>query len=186
MKVNVDEFADEQLMELVQKGKFNYMETLFTKYKTPLYNYFLKCTASLEDSKDLTQIVFVRVMKYRNSFDSTKTFRVWIFQIARNLVKDHFRKLKIHHDQFSAIEILPEYEDDNLTKEQLEREELLHVAISKLPPDKRELIVMSKFQGLKYEEIARIRDVTVSAIKVQVHRTMSQLRNLFFEENEKI
>lgn len=50
-----------------------------------------------------------------------------------------------------------------------------------LPDEKRELLVLSKFQGLKYEQIAKMRDTTVSNIKVQVHRTIKELKENYFE-----
>ncbi len=179
-----EELADEQVMHLVQNGKLNYMELIFNRYKKPLYNYFLKCTLDADDSSDLTQIVFVRVMKYRASFKPDHDFRIWLFQIARNLVKDHFRKMKVHRDQFNPVDHLPEHAAEDTAGEQAEREVRLHKALAKLPPEKRELLVMSKFQGMKYEQIAEIRDMTVSAIKVQVHRTIAQLRKIYFEVNE--
>ncbi len=179
-----DDLADEQVMILVQKGKLNYMELLFQRYKKPLYNYFLKSTLDTDESNDLTQITFVRVMKYRGSFNADRGFKVWLFQIARNLIKDHYRKMKVYRDQFSMIENIPEYAEEDVTNEQLDRERKLHQALAKLPDEKREILVMSKFQGLKYEEIAKIREMSVSAIKVQVHRTMGQLRKLYFEQTD--
>ena len=54
-------------------------------------------------------------------------------------------------------------------------------ALHQLPEEKRELLVLSKFQGMKYEQIAELKDVSVSAIKVQVHRTIKQLKDIYFE-----
>lgn len=169
-------------MELVKFGKLNFMELLFMRYQKQLYNYFLKCTLDQEDSRDLTQNVFIRVMKYRNSFREDRGFRVWLFQIARNLVKDHYRKSGIYRNQFSPVDQMPEPAGEEIDGEQLEREEKLHKALRLLPPDKRELLVMGKFQGLKYDEIARIRDMSVGAVKVQIHRTIAELRRIYFEE----
>ena len=176
------ELADEKLMAMVQQGKLNYMELLFVKYQKQIYNYFLKCTLDREESHDLTQNTFVRVMKYRNSFKADRGFRVWLFQIARNQVKDHYRSRQNTLDQVNHEEDVTSLADESISHEQMEQEQHLHAALSKLPPDKRELLVMSKFQGLKYEEIAEIRDSSVSAIKVQVHRTIAQLRKIYFEE----
>ena len=169
-------------MGLVQLGKLNYMELLFVRYQKQLYNYFLKCTLHREDSRDLTQNTFVRVLKYRNSFRVDHGFRVWLFQIARNLAKDHFRDRQADHEQFHPLEQLPDPAGEEIAKERLEREEMLHKALTLLAPDKRELLALGKFQGLKYEEIARIRDTSVGAVKVQMHRTIAELRRIYFEE----
>lgn len=179
------ELADEQLMELVKLGKLNFMELLFMRYQKQLYNYFLKCTLDREESQDLTQNTFIRVMKYRNSFKVDRGFRVWLFQIARNLVRDHFRAASIQRERLNPLKHLPEQTTDEVDAEQLEREEKLYRALGQLPPEKRELLVMGKFQGMKYEEIAKIRDMTVSAVKVQIHRTIAELRKIYFAEQSK-
>ncbi|MBV6645617.1 MAG: sigma-70 family RNA polymerase sigma factor [Cyclobacteriaceae bacterium] len=175
------ELTDEQLMINLQREKFDDLQHLFDRYQVRLYNYFLKCTLDVEESKDLTQMTFIRVMKYRASFKAGHRFQFWLFQIARNLLKDHFRKLKVYRDQFSPVEHLPEHAEED-TAGLIEQEEKLHQALALLEPDKRELLVMSKFQKMKYEEIAEIRGVSVSAIKVQVHRTIAKLRKIYFEE----
>jgi len=155
---------------------------LFNRYQKQLYNYFLKCTLNPDESQDLTQNAFVRVMKYRSSYNVMYSFRVWLFQIARNLVKDYFRIARIYRNQFNPLDHLQNHAADELDSEQLEREEKLHKALALLPPEKRELLVMGKFQGMKYEEIAAIRGMSVGAVKVQVHRTVAELRRIYFEE----
>ena len=99
-----------------------------------------------------------------------------MFQIARNMVKDHFKKMKVHSDYFNPAAIMPDVID-----EQEERESQLYKAMKKLPDEKRELLVLSKFDGLKYEQIATLRKTTVSNIKVQVHRIMKELKDIYFE-----
>jgi RNA polymerase sigma-70 factor (ECF subfamily) len=176
------QLSDEKLMSLVQLGKLNYMELLFVRYQKQLFNYFLKCTFDREASQDLTQNTFVRVLKYRKSFKNDRGFRIWLFQIARNQVKDHFGNSRDIPDQLSQVDHLPDPGGENLNEERMRNEEKLYKALGMLPQDKRELLVMTKFQGMKYEEIAKIRDQSISAIKVQVHRTIAQLRKIYFED----
>lgn len=179
------EASDEQLMMAVQKDQLDKLNELFDRYQKRLYNYFLKSTLDVEESSDLTQNVFIRVMKYRKSYKPGSNFELWVFQIARNQLKDHFRKLKIHNDRFNSVDVLPEVTDET-DEVQREREERLVRAMKKLPGDKRELLVLSKFQGMKYEQIAELRCSSVSAVKVQVHRTIKQLRELYFQETDNV
>lgn len=170
-------------MAQVQQDGLDKLNILCTRYQKRIYNYFLKATMDVEDSADLAQNVFIRVLKYRNSYRQGSSFELWLFQIARNQLKDHFRKRKIHNDHFHQVEEVPDYADDG-DAHQLEREHKLMRAMAKLPDDKRELLVLSKFQGMKYEQLAELRSVSVSAIKVQVHRTIRQLKELYFETTE--
>lgn len=172
--------TDEQLMSLVKAGQLDYLNEVFNRYSKRIYNYFLKSTLERADSDDLTQDLFIRVMKYRNSYKEGHSVQFWIFQIARNMVKDHFRKMKVHRDKFNPVEVMPEVLEENGELE-FEREKKLHRALKSLPDEKRELLVLSKFQGMKYEQIATIRETSVSNIKVQVHRTIKELRDIYFE-----
>ncbi len=174
------EMTDEQLMSLIKAGQLDHLNELFTRFSKRIYNYFLKSTLERSDSDDLTQELFIRVMKYRNSYKDGFSVQFWIFQIARNMVKDHFRKMKVHKDQFNPVEVMPEVEEE-VDEEAREREKKLHMAMKQLTDEKRELLVLSKFQGLKYEQIARMRNTTVSNIKVQVHRTIKELKENYFE-----
>ncbi|MEP1034094.1 sigma-70 family RNA polymerase sigma factor [Ekhidna sp.] len=172
--------TDEQLMSLVKAGQLDYLNEVFNRYSKRIYNYFLKSTLERADSDDLTQDLFIRVMKYRNSYKEGHSVQFWIFQIARNMVKDHFRKMKVHRNKFNPVEVMPEVHEENGDVE-IEREKKLHQAMKSLPDEKRELLVLSKFQGMKYEQIATMRETSVSNIKVQVHRTIKELRDIYFE-----
>ena len=167
---------------MVKGGNLEYLHDLFDRYNKRIFNYFLKSTLHRGDSEDLAQDLFIRVMKYRNSYREGNAFEVWIFQIARNMVKDHFRKMRIHKDHFSVVEEMPELlekKDDSL-----EREKQLYDAMNSLPEEKRELLVLTKFSGMKYEQVAEMKNTTVGNIKVQVHRTIKELKDIYFTVEE--
>ncbi len=174
--------TDEQLMSRVKNGQLDQLNELFNRYSKRLYGYFIKSTLDRDASDDLTQDLFIRVMKYRKSYKDAQSFEIWVFQIARNMVKDHFKKMKVHSDHFNPVEVMPEVMEES-SNGQNEREKVLYQALKKLPDDKRELLVMSRFEGMKYEQIATLRKTSVSNIKVQVHRTMKELKDLYFELN---
>jgi len=166
-------------MAQVKSGQLDQLNELFSRYSKRIYNYFLKSTMDRADSDDLTQELFIRVMKYRKSYKDGQAVQFWIFQIARNMVKDHFRKMKVHKDQFNPVEVMPEVVEESMDEDR-EREKQLYKAMKALPDEKRELLVLSKFEGMKYEHIAAMRKTSVSNIKVQVHRTLKELKELYF------
>ncbi|MEO1254119.1 MAG: sigma-70 family RNA polymerase sigma factor [Bacteroidota bacterium] len=116
--------TDEQLMSLVKVGQLDFMNELFKRYSKRIYNYFLKSTLEQSDSDDLTQELFIRIMRYRSSYKEGSTVQFWIFQIARNMIKDHFRKMKVHKDQFNVVEVMPEFEEER-NEEERDREKRL-------------------------------------------------------------
>lgn len=174
--------SDEELMARVKQGQLDRVNTLFERYSRRLYGYFLKCTLSKEDSDDLTQNLFIRLMKYRKSYKEGQRFEIWVFQIARNMVKDHFKKLKVKDDYFNPSELMMDVQEQG-DDELREREAKLYRAMKKLPDEKRELLTLSKFEGMKYEQIATLRQTTVSNVKVQVHRTIKELKEIYFKLN---
>ncbi len=178
----MDRTSDEDLMKSVYEGRLDRLNTLCQRYQRRIFGYMLKSTLNAEDSADLAQQVFIRALKYRKSYRIGKSFEMWVFQIARNVLKDYFRKMKIHNERYEFIDQIPDMVDE-VDEEKLENEKKLIRAMEQLPEDKRELLVLSKFEGMKYEQIAELRSMSVSAVKVQVHRTMKRLKELYFNLN---
>jgi len=167
----------------VKRGVLDALAPLFDKYHVRLYNFFLRQTFDRELSKDLTQNVFYRILKYRHSYRKEHKFRSWMYQIARNILADHYErqinKSKDHYPVDCITEPGYSFEDD---MEKNERIRILYTALSRLPADQREILELSRFQGLKYEEIAEITGSSVNAIKVKIFRTIQKLKKIYFQE----
>lgn len=173
--------TDEQLMLEVHKGDLDKAALLFERYHVRLFNFFLRMCYNKELSQDLTQIVFERLLKYRNSYKYGKQFTSWIFQIARNVRNDHYQKQEKNRSRFTDIETIAHESDATFSHTtQDDREQILAQAMTMLNEDQREILVLSKYQKLKYEEIAEIMNCSVSAAKVKAHRAIKKLRGLYF------
>ena len=179
----VAELTDEKIMQRVKDGQLSELTTLFDRYHVPLYNFFLRLTTDRNASEDLTQNLFYRILRFRHTFNAASgSFKPWMYQMARNIHADHCKQamriseVVIHTDD-SAAEVpmsTEGYEEQDFEK--------LKVALSALGPVDRELIVLSRYEGLKYADIARIKNMSLSAVKVQIHRAMKELRMLYFKQ----
>ena len=168
-------------MNRVKEGHLAELSELFERYHVRIYNFILKLTYDRSVSQDLTQNLFYRIIKYRRSFNDAYTFKSWIYQLARNIHADHRKKNKTLSDQYTSVD---KYDDNTIMEntEFIEEDyERLEKALAKLRPDQKEIIVLSRFQGLKYNEISAIQNTSVPAIKVQVHRAIKELRNYYFK-----
>ncbi|HEY2548599.1 MAG TPA: sigma-70 family RNA polymerase sigma factor, partial [Candidatus Acidoferrum sp.] len=87
---------DEDLMLEVRNGSGETLGVLFDRYHSPLFNFYSKLTGDRTLSDDLVQEVFLRILKYRLSYEPGTPFRAWIYQIARNARVDHYRKTPRH------------------------------------------------------------------------------------------
>jgi RNA polymerase sigma-70 factor (ECF subfamily) len=86
----VNELSDEILMYKVKLNNLDCMTQLFNKYNNQILNYFFYLTGKKEDSKDLTQEVFLRLIKYRKAFNPQKSFKPWLYKIAKNTLINYF------------------------------------------------------------------------------------------------
>jgi RNA polymerase sigma-70 factor (ECF subfamily) len=178
----VNAVNDEDVMQKVSGGKVEMMAILFERHHVKLYNYFLRLTGNNGVSEDLTQDVFFRILKYRATFRRESKFTTWMYQIGRNVHIDHLKKHKkeMPLDERYEEEPAPDIEPAQRTEE--EQEALfLRRALSLLPPAKKEVLVLSRFQGMKYDEIAHMLGCSLASVKTRVHRAVKDLKKNYLE-----
>jgi RNA polymerase sigma-70 factor (ECF subfamily) len=168
--------SDEELMSQVRSGVGESLGVLFERYRTPLLNFYYKLTGDRGLSEDLVQEVFFRILKYRHSYRPETGFRAWMYQIARNARVDHWRRQKPETSWKPEMSppVMPEDK-----AEEAQQHALLHSALLELSEEKREVLVLSRFQDLKYEEIAVLLGCEVNTVKVKVFRALRELREVF-------
>jgi len=174
--------TDEALMSAVKNGKLDVASDLYDRYSKRLYNYFVKISMDRTVSNDLMQNTFFRMIKYRHTYRDGNPFKAWMFQIARNVFADHLRKNKMRVSDFADVEQMGDsLAEKNEGEIQSEKEDLLHKSMNKLSAEAREILVLSRYQNMKYEEISSLMDISVPAVKVKVHRAIKKLRDYYFE-----
>ena len=170
--------SDTELMLRVREGEVGELAVLFHRHSQRLFSYFLRLTGSREASEDLVQEVFVRILKYRRRFQARGSgFLPWVFRMAHNVGMDHFRRRRPAADADQEVSEMAA--DDHSPEERLQDREslrLLERALRQIPLTGREALVLARFHGKKYTEIAEILGCSVGAVKLRVHRGMLQLR----------
>ena len=167
-------------MQRVRDGDVDRLSILFERHQRALFQYFVHVSRERDLAEDLLQDVFFRMLKYRQTYSSEGRFVAWMFQIARNTYMDHRRKRPV-------VEMAPpearEFTDPApLADREVERGQevaLLRRALAALPEDKRELLMLSRFENLRYDEIAKILDCEVGAVKVRVFRAVKHLGQIY-------
>jgi len=174
--------TDEQIMEAVKTGDLQQASMLFDRYHKRLFNFLARMAMDRELAEDLTQNVFLRMIKYRNSYREGAKFQSWIYQVARNVFSDHYQTIKNRKSDFVDVEKIGDrMAESDETSMMDEQERLLHRSMALLSEEQRELLVLTRYQQMKYEEVATIMDTTVANIKVKVHRAIAKLREHYFE-----
>ena len=174
--------TDEALMLSVRDGDVGQLGVLFERYHGMLFDFFCRMLGNRTAADDLVQDVFFRILKYRKTYRDDSHFTTWMFHIARNARFDHFKKHR-------AEVLFPEEGFDlpgrgPFPSQQFEKEQetvMLKRAMQKLPDEKRELLILARYQELKYEQIADLLGVDVGTVKVRVHRAVKELREIFLK-----
>lgn len=166
----------------VKAGDLDKMGLLFERYHRPLFGFLFRMTGQTEASEDMVQTVFYRMLKYRHTFTGEGEFRTWMYHLARNVLADQIKLNKRAANQADINELADRIgggtgADDHLQQEQ--NQDMLSKAIEKLSGEQREVLILSRFQELKYSEIAQVLNSTEGAIKVRVHRAINELRRIY-------
>ncbi|WP_299604841.1 RNA polymerase sigma factor [Aquimarina litoralis] len=171
--------TDEELMILVSEDNLDMMRILFERYHIRIFNFLLKMTNDRDASQDIAQEVFYKAIKYRKSYNKGK-FSSWIYTIARNIFSDHYQSKKNKDQRLDEIEYKTEQEGSNgIEKDEIK--EQLNQALKKLNKSDRELVIMNRYQGIKYQEIAEITGSTTGAVKTKVHRAIHKLKDHYLQ-----
>jgi RNA polymerase sigma-70 factor (ECF subfamily) len=172
---------DEAIMNAVRAGDVERLELLFDRHQGGLVRYFVYLTGNRSLGEDLAQEAFFRVLKYRHTYQQGANFRAWLYQIGRNVYADHLGK---RHPEVSMPEEAPEIRGSDMApdREYQKKQEtvLLRKALAAMPGDKREVLILSRFLEMKYDEIARVMECEVGTVKVRVYRAMRELSDRFF------
>lgn len=174
--------TDEELMLLVANGDLEKLSVIFDRYHLRIYNFFKKMLRDKTISEDLTQEVFIKILKYKSSYKSGN-FASWIFTIARNIFTSHYQKNKKERANIINDDLISSNEEiaSEGNKEAIEH---LQKSLQQLSISDRELIVMHRYQGINYEQIAEILGSSAGAIKVKTHRALKKLKNMYFQTIE--
>jgi RNA polymerase sigma-70 factor (ECF subfamily) len=171
---------DDRTMTAVRDGDVSQLGVLFERHHRALFNFFVRLTNDREASEDLVQEVFFRILKSRGTYQPGTQFRPWMYQVARSAHIDRFRTRPREVTSESAAEPISPAALPSAQVEQAEDAVLLRRALAALPEDKREVLILSRFQGLKYDEIGALLGCEQGAVKLRVFRAMQALRRAYF------
>ena len=180
------DLPDEDLMVAVRDGDLEKLAMIFERYNKRLYGFFMKQTCDPHTSEDLVQDVFHRILRYRHTYRESGRFMTWIFTIARSALLTHQRKHRHARDEVEISDFLAAKDPPpGADLEKHEESVLVRKALMRLTPDKREALVLSRFENMTYEEIAKVAGCAVGTIKARVHRAIKDLSREYRElQNE--
>jgi RNA polymerase sigma-70 factor (ECF subfamily) len=181
--------SDQQLVSDYLSGDEKSLEVLFGRYLKPIYSFIYRYVGDRQDAEDVTQEVFVKAWRNLKKFDQQKSFKTWIFSIAKNTVIDFLKKKKA--TTFSDFEN-EEGEKENmitetlvdpspLPQELLEKADvaqMINTAMEKLSPKYRMVLFLRYNDHFTFREIAEIFGESLNTIKSRHQRAILILRKM--------
>src|SRR5258708_4031018 len=156
----------------------------YDRYSRRIYNFAYRFLRNSESAEDTTQEVFVKMIKHANQFHGGAKLSTWLYAIARNQCRDYLRNAenKVKREGEDVLITLPASAElsphRNLERKEDKKmiEKMIQEALTVLSPDQREAILLSRFHGLTYAEIAQISGCSENAIKTRVFRSIELLK----------
>jgi len=168
---------ENELMFQVKAGQLDKLATLFENNKVKLFNYFIRTGNNRALSEDLVQETFMRMLAYRTGFNGSGTFKSWMYGIARNTVADHYRKNKnqaLNCDMENEELINEQTLGDEIEIEQ--QNAIFNKSLASISPQDRDIIMLSRFQQLNYQEISTLLDCNLNTLKSRMRNAVSKLQ----------
>lgn len=160
---------------------------IYNDHYLDVFRFLVYFSGNQNDAEDLTQEVFIRVLKNLPHFKNGNNLKTWIFSIAKHVAVDHYRKKKFisvfKEGFFSQLESKEKRPDEEF--EITEMEQLIHKAISKLKPNYRAVVILRGIHEFSIKETSEILHCSESKVKVDYHRALRELkRKLHFDARE--
>jgi RNA polymerase sigma-70 factor, ECF subfamily len=176
---------EQELLRRIKNGDHEAFSQLLEKYKKPLFSFIFNMTRDESASEDIFQELFLNFYKRIFKYKEKNRFGSWIFTSARNLTLDYLRKRskEINRSQYlddendstgKKIKSDDATPDENALKS--EENSKLENAMSKIPEEQREVMVLRINSGLSFKEISKITNSPLGTVLTRMSRGIEKLR----------
>ncbi|WP_130808144.1 RNA polymerase sigma factor [Senegalia massiliensis] len=171
--------TDEELIEEINKGSQAAMEVLVKKYYKSIFSYIYRKIGDYHISYDLTQEVFIKMMKSINKYEGRGKFNNWILKIAVNHCNDYY-KSKTFKNRTRETQLEDRMSENNdkvwdLLKKKIERN-LVKKEILRLPDYQKDVLILRYYHDMKLKEIADITESKESTVKSRLRQGTCKLK----------
>jgi len=167
------------LVRKLRKGDVSAFDFIFKNYNQKVFNFCLQFLKKRQDAEEVTQEVFIALWENREKITSNTLLSSYFYGIARNKIYNIYRKsfyIQAHIEYLNSREKrLESFAEDEVLYNELNQ--FLNETIDDLPPKRKEVFELSRFEGLTYKEIAKRMKISENTVDVQMRKALVFLRN---------
>lgn len=179
---------DATLMMRAGKGDRKAFEEIVLKYQKSIINTAYRYTGNSSVAEDLAQEVFIRVFRAASNYKPSARFSTWLFTIVRNTcINYRQREGRMDHRTNTELDLsltLKEEESPESLVTRRQTEMAVQYAVSKLPESLKLPLILNAFNQMSYEEIAKVLKISLTAVKVRIHRAKQALAEKLLPESK--
>jgi RNA polymerase sigma-70 factor (ECF subfamily) len=153
-------------------------ELLYHRYIRKLYSFSFNYLKIKEEAEEIVQIVFLNLWEHRKTLDDTLSIKSYLYKSTTNAVYNQLKRNAIRNKWAEQKLQIPE-PVSNETFEQIyyhDLEQTIDQIIAKLPPQQRKIYILSRIEGLSYEEISKQLDLSVRTVENQMYRALKVIK----------
>lgn len=176
----LDKALLEKLVVLLREGDTAAFNELYYRYKGKIHQFAYRFVRCSESATELTQLVFVRLWKYKHTIDTSKDFDAFLLTITRNLVfKEFQRKAKLSAYQNEQLKMEQVYDPVGSFMDLKDYRNLAERAINSLPPQSKKVFKLSREEGATYEHISNQLNISKNTVHSHMAKSLSHIRQYF-------
>lgn len=177
----MDADEDLQFLLMVRQGEPDGASELFRRYGVPVLRYADRMLGNRAEAEEVAQEVFLKLISRVDQYDGRASVASWLFAIAANASRDRLRRTGRRatvplESVAEAPSADPQADAALLLRE---RRDLVRKALAELSDDQREALILSRYHGLAYAEIAKALSISEGAVKTRIFRAMEKLKDVF-------
>lgn len=177
---------DIEVIEKVLAGDIEAFSVIIKKYQEKTFNYVYSQVKDYDEALDITQEIFIMTIEALRSFRRESKFSTWFYSIMVNYCKNYRKKNRRYNlvpingskgDEEYNLQLTDERENPEKEVVMNDSLRIVREEINRLPDDYRDILMLRDIEGLSYNEVAEILDISLSNVKVRIHRGREFLKN---------
>lgn len=194
--MSIQLLSDNELINIYINGNEGALSVLVKRHKRRIYSYIYLITRNKSLTEDVFQDTFFKVIQTlkKGKYNEEGKFLPWILRIAKNLIIDHFRKIKKmpsisyikneEGEETSIFDIIPEQNPSKTdTEEAKQFKNQIRFIVNELPPDQKEVVIMRTYYDMSFKEISEMTNVSINTSLGRMRYALINLKKMLEDKN---